>query len=135
VGVGAVIVTADRAVVLVRRRLEPMAGSWSLPGGVVEVGEPLAAAVAREVREETNLDVEVGPIVDVNDRIFADDDGRVRHHYVLVDYLCQVRGGRLEAGTDAAEVIAVSPDALGSYDLPDETLRVIARGVALEGPQ
>jgi mutator protein MutT len=131
VGVGAVIVTGERRVILVRRAREPLAGQWSLPGGAVELGETLPAALAREVREETGLEVDVGPVVEVLDRIFTDDDGRVRHHYVLVDYLCRPRGGDLQAGTDAVETAAVDPASLDEYGLRPETRAVINRALAI----
>jgi len=95
VGVGAVIVMDDRRVVLVKRRYEPLAGQWSLPGGRLEVGETLEAGTRREIREETGLAVEVGPVVEVFDRNLVDEAGRVRYHFVLVDYLCRPVGGRL----------------------------------------
>ncbi len=94
VGVGAVIVQ-DGAVLLVKRRYPPLAGCWSLPGGTVEVGETLEGALAREMLEETGLEVTVGPVIEVFDRITRDDQGRVRYHYVLVDYLCWPLGGTL----------------------------------------
>ena len=131
VGVGAVIVTAPGEVVLVRRAAEPLAGAWSLPGGAVETGETLAAALRREVREETGLEVEVGPLVEVLDRIFRDDSGRVRHHYVLIDYLCRVRGGTLQAGSDAAAVAAIAAADLDTCDLAPETRAVIDRALAM----
>ncbi len=130
-GVGAVVITAEGRVVLVRRARAPLAGHWSLPGGAVEVGETLEQAVVREVREETGLDVDVGPVVEVLDRIFRDDDGRVRHHYVLVDYLCRPRGGDLEAGTDASDVALADPASLDGYALRPETRAVIARALAI----
>ena len=131
VGVGAVIVTAGPRVILVRRALEPLAGQWSLPGGAVEIGETLPRAIAREVREETGLDVDVGPVVEVLDRIFRDDEGRVRHHYVLIDYLCRPRGGHLQAGTDASEIVAADPTSLDDYGLRPDTRAVIARALAM----
>ncbi len=92
-------------VVLIKRRFEPLAGHWSLPGGAVDVGETLVECVAREMLEETGLVVEVGPVVEVFDRIVRDGDGRVQFHYVLVDYLCRPTGGALQAGSDVAEAV------------------------------
>jgi 8-oxo-dGTP diphosphatase len=91
-GVGAVILT-DGGVVLIKRKHEPLAGHWSLPGGTLDLGETLESAVAREALEETGLVVDAGPIVDVFDRILLDEAGKVRYHFVLIDYLCRVVGG------------------------------------------
>jgi ADP-ribose pyrophosphatase YjhB (NUDIX family) len=131
VGVGAVIVDDKRRVVLVKRRYEPLAGQWSLPGGGLEIGETLEAGTAREVREETGLVVDVGPVVEVFDRILADESGRVRYHFVLVDYLCRPREGRLHAGTDVAEVALVEPDALGPYRVTEKAVAVIERALKM----
>ena len=144
VGVGAVIyVTRDEAVqagvreapeqgvVLIKRRHEPLAGQWSLPGGALEVGETLEAAVARELLEETGLRVEVGPVIDVFDRIMLDAGRRVQYHFVLVDYLCRVAGGRLEPGTDAAAVVIADAAQLTAFDLTQKAQEVIARGIEL----
>ena len=120
-----------RGVVLIKRRYEPLAGQWSLPGGTVEVGEMLEAAVAREVLEETGLQVEVGPVIEVFDRIMLDDSCRVQYHFVLIDYLCRIRGGRLEPATDAAAAVIADPAQLAPFDLTQKTQQVIARGVAL----
>ena len=132
VGDGAVIVDAAR-VVLIRRRFAPLAGEWSLPGGVVEAGETLEDCVTREMREETGLDVEVGPVIEVFDRITRDDSGRVLYHYVLVDYLCWPTGGTLQAGSDVDAAVWTSTADLSAYDLTDKATAVIARGLALAG--
>jgi 8-oxo-dGTP diphosphatase len=130
VGVGAAIVLETGAVVLVKRKHEPAAGTWSLPGGAVELGETVEAAVARESLEETGLTVEVGPVIEVVDRILVGEDGRVAYHFVVVDYLCRPRGGILSTGSDVEAVVAADPAALDAYDLTDAVKRVIARAMA-----
>lgn len=130
VGVGAVIVQGEQ-VVLIKRRFEPLAGQWSLPGGAVDVGETLTDCVAREMREETGLVVEVGPVIEVFDRIVRDDDGRVKFHYVLVDYLCWPIGGALVAGSDVADAVFVHPFDLARFAPADPATEVILRGLAL----
>ncbi len=96
VGVGAVIVADGRAL-LIRRGQAPLLGEWSLPGGVLECGETLRGAVIREAREETGLIVEVGEMLGVYERVIRSDDGRVRYHYVLIDFLCRRVGRGLES--------------------------------------
>jgi ADP-ribose pyrophosphatase YjhB (NUDIX family) len=118
-------------VVLVRRRFEPLAGQWSLPGGAVEVGETLEEATAREVAEESGLLVSVGPAVEVFDRIMRDREGRVRYHYVLVDYLCRPRGGRLAAGSDVSEVVLADPAGLDAYQLTAKAAAVIRAAIRM----
>jgi ADP-ribose pyrophosphatase YjhB (NUDIX family) len=129
VGVGAVIVEQCR-VLLVRRANPPLKGHWSLPGGLLELGEGLHNAVVREVREETGLLVEPLELIEVLDRIHREGD-RVRYHYVIADYLCRVVGGALQAASDADEVRWVER---AEWDLPNAlqldpvTVRVIEAG-------
>jgi 8-oxo-dGTP diphosphatase len=130
VGVGAVVLDGDR-VLLVRRANEPLKGEWSVPGGAVDAGETLRAAIIREVREETGLDVDPGPIVDVLDRIRLEPDGRARFHYVLVDFLCRVVAGTLRCGTDAADAEWVAVDALDRYDVSESAVAVIRKAAAM----
>lgn len=131
VGVGAVVLVEGK-VLLVKRRFEPLAGQWSLPGGSLEVGETLESGVAREILEETGLEVAVGPVVEVFDRILMDEDRRVRYHFVLIDYLCRPVGGRLAADSDVAEVALVDPAGLPSYRLTPKATAVIERAVAMD---
>jgi len=130
IGVGAVIVQ-DGRVLLVRRRYEPLAGQWTLPGGAVELGETLAGALTREILEETGLAIEVGPIIEVLDRITRDETGRVRHHFVLVDYLCWCTGGRLAAASDAEAAVFAEPADLDGYRVTPAAAAVIAKGLEM----
>lgn len=128
VGVGAVIMQNGQ-VVLVKRRFEPLAGQWSLPGGRLELGETLEAGLAREMLEETGLDVQVGPVVDVFDRILLDPERRVRYHYVLIDYLCRPVGGSLTHGSDVAAAEFADPADLARYRLTPKATSVIEKAV------
>jgi 8-oxo-dGTP diphosphatase len=130
VGVGAVILI-DGKIVLVKRRHEPLAGQWSLPGGTLELGETLEAGVAREMLEETGLVVDVGPVIEVFDRILLDEQRKVRYHFVLVDYLCRPISGTLTSASDAVDVALAHPSDLDRYHLAPKALDVIARALAL----
>jgi 8-oxo-dGTP diphosphatase len=132
VGIGAVILTDEGQVVLVKRRNEPLAGQWSLPGGGLELGESLEAGTAREVVEETGLVVTVGPMIEVFDRILVNDDDSVRFHFVLVDYLCWPRGGRLQAGSDVEAVTLVDPADLAAWRVAEKVRAVVARALELQ---
>jgi ADP-ribose pyrophosphatase YjhB (NUDIX family) len=129
VGIGAVIVHEGR-VLLVRRGSEPLRGHWTLPGGVLEVGESLTEGVVREIREETGLLVEPLELVELLDRIHRQGE-RVRFHYVIADYLCRVTGGALQAASDADEVRWVARAEWNSHSalvLDPITVRVIEKG-------
>jgi len=131
VGIGAVILTEGK-VVLVKRRNEPLAGQWSLPGGGLELGESLEAGTAREVLEETGLVVTVGPMIEVFDRILLEADGSVRFHFVLVDYLCWPRGGRLQSGSDVEAVTLADPGDLAAWRVAEKVRAVVARALELQ---
>ena len=131
VGVGAVVLDGGR-VLLVQRGRPPARGRWSLPGGLVDVGEGLEAAVRREVAEECGLTVEVHGLVGTVDRIVRDDEGRVRYHYVLLDYLATPNAGRAEAGSDALAVQWCEPDKLGGLDVTEGVESMVRRAFALE---
>jgi len=127
VGIGSVIIQEDR-VLLVKRAHPPIQGQWSIPGGVLEVGEMVRDAAIREAREETGLTVEPGELLGVYDRILYDPENRVRYHYVLIDFLCQALGGTLLAASDAAEVRWFSRNELAALNLAPDTQDVIQKG-------
>ena len=130
VAVGAIVVKAGK-VLLVRRRTEPSRGLWSLPGGVVKRGEELREAVAREVREECGIDVRVEGVVEVLDRITVDQRGRVRYHYVIIDFLASWGKGRLRAASDVSEASWVDPAAIGDLPLTAGLVPVITKALRL----
>ena len=116
---------------IIRRGHEPRKGEWSLPGGLVELGERLTDAARREIAEETGLDVEVGPMVETFDRVHRDPDGRVRFHFVIVDYLCVARRGAAVAGSDAEAVAWVTSEELDAYGVNPHAAAVIRKGLAM----
>ena len=129
-GVGGVV-TRDGRALIIRRGHEPRKGEWSLPGGLIELGERLIDAVRREISEETGLDVEVGPMVETFDRVHRDPEGRVRFHFVIVDYLCVARSGAAVAGSDAEAVAWVTSEELDAYGVNPHAAAVIRKGLAM----
>ncbi|MCC6990892.1 MAG: NUDIX hydrolase [Acidobacteria bacterium] len=130
VGVGGVVVRGARALI-VRRGHEPRKGEWSLPGGLVELGETLTDAVVRELLEETALTVTVGPIVETFDRIHRDASGRVRFHFVIIDFLCRADDGEPVAGSDAEAVAWATSEELDAYGVNAHAASVIRKALAL----
>ena len=126
-GVGALIFREDR-ILLVERGKEPLKGYWSLPGGVVEVGETLEQAIRREVREETNLEIDVIQVLEIFERIIPDAEGRPEYHYVLIDYLCRSNSGEPSPADDVARVAWVRQDQLPRYRITEGTPPVIEKG-------
>jgi 8-oxo-dGTP diphosphatase len=138
VGVGGVIIDNGRAL-LIRRGSEPLRGEWSIPGGTLELGESLEQGVARELREETGLDVRVLELIEAFDRIFPADGGhssvekqRPRFHYVILDYLCERKSGELRAGSDVTEVEFATEEDLAKYHLTETAMRVLKRAFAMD---
>jgi mutator protein MutT len=130
VGVGAVVLHQGR-VLLVRRGGQPSSGKWSLPGGLVELGETTAEAIRREIREECGIDITVVDVAGVLDRVIRDAHGRVRYHYVLVDYLAVPESEAIVAGTDAAECRWVEIERVGELDVTEGLTDMIRRAQAL----
>ena len=133
VGVGAVVVRDGRALII-KRAHEPRRGEWSLPGGLLELGESLTDAVRREIKEETNLEIEVGPIIETFDRVHRDDHGRIRYHFVIVDYVCWSDSGDALAGSDADAVAWVTEREIDQHQVNAHAAAVLRRGLALPRP-
>ena len=132
VGVGAIVIK-DRRVLLVRRANEPNRGQWSIPGGTVELGETLAQAAAREVREECQIEVEAGDVVATMDLIRRDEGGRIRYHFVLLDLVARYIRGEPVAGTDALEVRWMIESELDQLDIIPRLVPVIRKALHQAG--
>ena len=130
VGVGGVIISDGRAL-LVRRAAPPLLGEWSIPGGMLEVGETLIEGVRRELREETGMDVQVLDLLDVFERINLDASGKPQYHFVVVDYLCRALRGDARAGSDVSEVAWAVPSELEKYSVTKTATRVILKAFEL----
>jgi 8-oxo-dGTP diphosphatase len=139
VGVGGVVINDGRTL-LIRRGSAPLKGEWSIPGGLLEVGETLERGVARELAEETGLEVRVVELIEVFERIFpappkADgtpgDAARPQYHFVILDYLCEIRGGTLTAGSDAQEFAWAREEELSNFDLSVAVSRVLKKAFAM----
>lgn len=126
VGVGGVVIS-DGRVLLIRRGGPPLEGQWSIPGGMLEVGETLLAGVRRELLEETGIDVRVGELIEVFERINLDTEGKARYHFVVMDYLCEPVRGEARAGSDVTDVAWATPEELKKYSLTETATRVILK--------
>ena len=116
VGVGAVIICNGK-ILLEKRKNEPGKDRWSIPGGLVELGESAEATAIREVREETSLEVEDPTLIDVVDSVTRDENGDIKYHFVIVDYFVKLKGGVPKASSDAAELKWVQLSDVADYDL------------------
>ncbi len=139
VGVGGVVIDQGRAL-LIRRGSAPLKGEWSIPGGLLEVGETLEQGVARELAEETGLEVRVVELIEVFERIFPappSEDGtpgdarKPQYHFVILDYLCEMRGGTLSAGSDAQEFAWAREEELSRFDVTVAVARVLGKAFAM----
>ena len=126
-GVGALIFEGD-LILMAQRGKPPLMGMWSLPGGLVEVGESLENAVRREVREETGLEIQPLGVLEIFERIMRDAEGAAEYHYVLIDYVCRVTGGELCAGDDVSRVEWTARQELEKLSITEGTLAVIEKG-------
>jgi ADP-ribose pyrophosphatase len=125
-GVG-VVVKKENSILLIQRAKEPKKGLWALPGGMVNLGEPIRLAAIREVKEECSIDIELQDIISVIDLIDKDPDGRVKYHYVLIDFLAEYIAGELRPDSDALDAAWVLPENLSQYNIPELTKKVIKK--------
>jgi 8-oxo-dGTP diphosphatase len=126
VGVGGVIVDKGRAL-LIKRGSPPLEGHWSIPGGLLEIGETLLEGVRRELREETGIEARPIELIEVFERIDMDSSGKARYHYVVLDYLCEATAGDARAGSDVTDVAWANEQELPSYSLSSTATRVILK--------
>ncbi len=138
VGVGGVVIDGDRAL-LIRRGTQPLLGEWSIPGGTLELGETLEEGVARELLEETGLEVHVIELIEVFDRIYLEtaagesiEKKGPRFHYVIVDYLCERISGIPVAGSDVTDVAYAREEELGNFGLTETATRILKKAFAME---
>ena len=138
VGIGGVIIDQGRTL-LIRRGSEPLLGEWSIPGGTLELGESLQEGVARELLEETGIEVRVLELIEVFDRIFPEDGAtgvaakeKPRFHFVIVDYLCERLGGKPRAGSDVTDVAFASEEELARFHLTETATRVLKKAFAMD---
>jgi 8-oxo-dGTP diphosphatase len=126
IGVGGVVISEGRAL-LVRRGRPPLLDQWSIPGGALEIGETLIEGVRRELLEETGIEVNVGEVIEVFERIDMDAGGKAKHHYVVLDYLCEYKHGEARAGSDVTDVVWATQEELAKYSLSETATRVILK--------
>lgn len=138
VGVGGVVIENGRAL-LIKRGSEPLLGQWSIPGGTLELGESLQQGVARELLEETGLEVQVLDMIEAFDRIFLDpaaanskDKSRPKYHYVIVDYLCERLSGEAQAGSDVTDIAYATEQELEKFQMTSTAMRVLRRAFAMD---
>lgn len=125
-GVGAVV-WKDGKILLVKRGKEPNKGKWTVPGGVVELGETLREAVRREVMEECSIDIEVGEVAEALESIECDEQGRARYHFIIIDFMASYRGGEIKAASDAEECRWVSPEEISKMDVTEGLIKVLGK--------
>ena len=130
VGVGGVVIQGGRAL-LIKRGGPPLEGQWSIPGGMLELGETLREGAGRELLEETGLTVRVGELVEVFERIFPDAEGKIRYHFVIHDFLCEVVSGKARAASDVTDVAWATRDELPAYSLTETATRVLLRAFSI----
>ena len=120
VAVGAAVFNDD-CVLMVKRSKPPAKGSWAVPGGKIRPGETMQQALVREIKEETGLDIQVGDIIYVFDVIQRDEKNEITFHFVIIDFLCELKGGQLKAGDDALDAKWISRQDIKEMNINEKT--------------
>lgn len=130
IAVGGVVIQGGR-VLLIRRGQPPLEGRWSIPGGILEIGETITAAIERELKEETGVSVRVMGLLEIYEKVLRDSDNRAQYHFVILDYLCEFVGGTAEAAADVTDTAWVAEEDLEKLQLTSAALRVVKKAFAL----
>jgi len=130
VGVGGIVLNEGK-VLLVRRGQQPGYGKWSIPGGMVELGETLTEAIRREVLEECGIEIELADVIAVLERVIRREDERVRYHYILIDFLGYWKGGELQPASDILEARWADPSEMENLEMTDRTKQVVFEAMGL----
>lgn len=121
----------DGKVLIIKRKTEPDAGKWSIPGGAINIGEKIIDGLKREIFEETALEVKVGNLINIAEKIFRDNNGKIIYHYVILDYLCKYVSGNMKASSDAEELMLIKIDELDKFEIVSGLKRVIEKAFDL----
>jgi ADP-ribose pyrophosphatase YjhB (NUDIX family) len=119
------VIIIDGKILIIKRKNEPESGKWTIPGGVINIGEKIKDGLKREIFEETGLNVDIRNLLDIVEKIIEDNQGGIKYHYVIADYLCEYVSGDIKASSDALEVKLISPDDIDRFELCNGTKRII----------
>lgn len=119
------VIVIDGKILMIKRKNEPESGKWTVPGGAINIGERIKDGLKREIYEETGLYVDVKKLLDVMEKIVKDNQGKIKYHYVIADYLCEYVSGDIKASSDALEVRLISPDDIDKFELCDGTKVIV----------
>ena len=126
------IILIDDKVLIIKRKSEPNRGKWSIPGGVINLGERIEEGLKREVFEETGINVEVKNLIEIVEKVFNDDNGNIIYHYVILDYLCQYISGEAKVSSDAEDLMMVYLDELGKFNMVDGMKEIIEKAYTFD---
>ena len=119
------VIIIDGKILMIKRRNEPEAGKWTIPGGAINIGERIKDGLKREIFEETGLCVDVKKLLDIMEKIIKDNQGKIKYHYLIADYLCEYVSGDINASSDALEAKLISSDDIDKFELCDGTKGII----------